>query len=167
MGSMLKIVINVVQHLRYHSLLVMLWDYYLKPLNTYLHCRGSFQVCCIIFPLQLACPCSFLYCCFHSLSSASSDRDGGLMGSTYQQFKTDSMLIPSLSHSVVFIRENQKTVHNKVEQRAALEKMPPSLLCWPMMSEVDVGGMVAETEPSHQYSVTSCCCVTDGSRGTV
>ena len=31
--------------------------------------------------------------------------------------------------------------------------MPPNLLCWPMMSEVDVGGMAEETEPSHQYTV--------------
>ena len=42
--------------------------------------------------------------------------------------------------------------------------MPPILLCWPMISEVDAGGMAIEGEPSHQYSVT-CCCVTDGSRG--
>ena len=35
--------------------------------------------------------------------------------------------------------------------------MPPILLCWLTMSEVDVG----------QYSVTCCCCATDGSRGAV
>jgi len=35
------------------------------------------------------------------------------------------------------------------------------------MSEADVGGMAAEVEPSHQYSATFCCCVTDGSRGAV
>ena len=33
------------------------------------------------------------------------------------------------------------------------------------MSEVDVGGMAAEVEPSCQYSITFCCCVTEGSRG--
>jgi len=38
--------------------------------------------------------------------------------------------------------------------------------CWPMTSEVDVGGMAVEVEPSHQYSIT-CCHVTDGSRGAV
>ncbi len=32
--------------------------------------------------------------------------------------------------------------------RAALKVMPPILLCWPMMSEVDVGGMAVEVEPS-------------------
>ena len=40
--------------------------------------------------------------------------------------------------------------------RAALKVMPPILLCWPMMSEADVGGMAVEVEPSHQYSITFC-----------
>jgi len=34
------------------------------------------------------------------------------------------------------------------------------------MSEENVGGMTAEAEPSHQYSIMFCCHVTDGSRGT-
>jgi len=34
-------------------------------------------------------------------------------------------------------------------------------------SETDVGRMAVEVEPSHQYSLTFCCCVTDGSRGVV
>jgi len=33
------------------------------------------------------------------------------------------------------------------------------------VSEAGVGGMAVEFEPSHQYSITFCCCVTDGSRG--
>ena len=33
------------------------------------------------------------------------------------------------------------------------------------MSEVDVGGIAVEAEPSHQYPITFCCCVTDGNRG--
>jgi len=33
------------------------------------------------------------------------------------------------------------------------------------MSEADGGGMAIEVEPSHQYSVTCCYCVADGSRG--
>lgn len=33
------------------------------------------------------------------------------------------------------------------------------------MSEADVGSMTLEVEPFHQYSFTSCCCGTDGSRG--
>ena len=32
--------------------------------------------------------------------------------------------------------------------------MPPFLLPWPIMSEVDVSGMAVEVEPSHQYSFT-------------
>ena len=35
------------------------------------------------------------------------------------------------------------------------------------MSDVDVGGIAVEVEPSCQYSITFCCCVTDGSRGAV
>jgi len=35
------------------------------------------------------------------------------------------------------------------------------------MSDVDVGGIAVEVEPSCQYSFTFCCCVTDGSRGAV
>ena len=45
--------------------------------------------------------------------------------------------------------------------------MPPILLCWPMISEVDVGGMAAEVEPFWQYSISCCCRVTDGSRGAL
>ena len=51
--------------------------------------------------------------------------------------------------------------------KTALKIMPPILLCWPMMSEADVGGMAVKAEPSHQHSMTFCCCVTDGSRGGI
>ena len=51
--------------------------------------------------------------------------------------------------------------------KAALNEMPPILLCLPTTSEADGGGAVVEAEPSHQYSVTFCCCVTDGSRRAV
>ena len=51
--------------------------------------------------------------------------------------------------------------------RTAPKVMPPILLCWPVTSEVRVGGMAVEAEPSHQYPVPCCCCVTDGSRGAV
>ena len=30
------------------------------------------------------------------------------------------------------------------------------------MSEVDIGDMAVEVEPSHQYSITFCFCVMDG-----
>jgi len=47
---------------------------------------------------------------------------------------------------------------------SAPKVMPPISLYWPMESEVDVGGTVVEAEPSQQYLITFCCCVTDGSR---
>ena len=50
---------------------------------------------------------------------------------------------------------------------SSLKVMPPILLCWPMMAETNNGGMAVEAEISHQYSVTCCCCVTDGSREAV
>ena len=34
-----------------------------------------------------------------------------------------------------------------------------------MTSEADIVSMAIETEPSHQYSITFCCCETAGSRG--
>lgn len=37
-------------------------------------------------------------------------------------------------------------------------------LRWLMMSDLDIGGMTIEVKPSHQYSMTHCCCVADGSR---
>jgi len=51
--------------------------------------------------------------------------------------------------------------------RAALKVMPPILLYCPRMPEMEVGGMAAKVEPSHQYSLTCCYCVTDSSRGAV
>jgi len=47
---------------------------------------------------------------------------------------------------------------------AAPKVITPILRC-PVMSEVDVGGVTAEVEPSHQYPITCFCCITDGSRG--
>ena len=51
--------------------------------------------------------------------------------------------------------------------RAAPKVMPPILLFWSMMSEANDSEMAVEVEPSCQYCVTFCCCVTDGSRGAV
>jgi len=51
--------------------------------------------------------------------------------------------------------------------KRAPKVMPPILICWLLISEVDIGGMAVEVELSQQYSITSCCCVTDGSRGAV
>jgi len=44
--------------------------------------------------------------------------------------------------------------------------MPP-ILCWPLMSEADVGGMAVQFEASHKYFITFYHHVTDGSRGPV
>ena len=49
--------------------------------------------------------------------------------------------------------------------RAAQKIMSSILLCWPRTSEVNVGGKAVEVELFHQYSITFCCCETDGSRG--
>ena len=51
--------------------------------------------------------------------------------------------------------------------RVASKVMPPMLWYWPTTSEADVAVMTVEAESSHQYSVTFCCRVTDGSKGTV
>ena len=47
----------------------------------------------------------------------------------------------------------------------AAQKVTYILLCWPATSDVHVGSMAVETEPSHQYSIIFCCHVADGSRG--
>ena len=59
---------------------------------------------------------------------------------------------------------NLTTVQN---ERVVPKAMPPTLLCCPMMSEADVGGMAEQAEPSHQHPIPFCCCVTDGSRGAL
>ena len=51
--------------------------------------------------------------------------------------------------------------------RAALKVIPPISLCWLTTSEVNTGGMAVKVEPTHQYSITCCCRVTDGSREAV
>ena len=51
--------------------------------------------------------------------------------------------------------------------RAALKVMPPLLLCWPLMSEADVGDVAVEVEPSYQRSIACCCCAPNGSREAV
>ena len=42
----------------------------------------------------------------------------------------------------------------------------PLQLCWHTAPEID-GGMAVEVEPSHQYSITFCCCMTDDSTDAV
>jgi len=40
--------------------------------------------------------------------------------------------------------------------------MPPILLCWPMMSDKNVGCTAVEVEPSHQYSIIFSCWEAEG-----
>jgi len=42
--------------------------------------------------------------------------------------------------------------------------MPPILLCCPITSEADVDDKAVEVEYSHQYSITFCSHVADGTR---
>lgn len=51
--------------------------------------------------------------------------------------------------------------------RSALKVVLPVLLSCLTMSDVDIGGMAVQAEPSCQHSVTFCGCVTNGSTGTV
>ena len=51
--------------------------------------------------------------------------------------------------------------------KTAPKVMPPVLIRCPTTSEEDVDGMAVRAEPSHQYSITFCCCVTDGCTGEV
>jgi len=56
-------------------------------------------------------------------------------------------------------------VKGKNGTSAASKIIPPILFCQPMTSEVDAGDTAVEVEPSRQYSIIFCYCVTDGSRG--
>jgi len=60
-----------------------------------------------------------------------------------------------------------ESVHKERKRRASPKVTPPILLCWPTISQVNVGGMAVEVEHSHQHSITCCCHVTDGSRKAV
>ena len=50
---------------------------------------------------------------------------------------------------------------------ASPKVMPSILLSCPTTSEMEVGAMAVEFEPSHQYPITFCCRVPDGSRRAV
>ena len=41
--------------------------------------------------------------------------------------------------------------YTKLITRSIPKLMPSILLCWPMMSEADIGGMAVEVESSYQY----------------
>jgi len=51
---------------------------------------------------------------------------------------------------LLFHEMNSSGVENtSVNYEAAPEVVPPILLCWPMTSKTDVGGMAVEVAPSH------------------
>jgi len=50
---------------------------------------------------------------------------------------------------------------------AAPKAKLPILLCWPMMSEADVGGMAVEAGTSCPYSTTFCCYAADDRREAI
>ena len=83
------------------------------------------------------------------------------MGKTLQNCDLDSFFVVV----VVFLPGSQKAETKPM--RAVLKVMPPILLCWPTMSEVDVGGIAIEFEPSRQYSITFCCCGRWQQRGSL
>ena len=68
----------------------------------------------------------------------------------------------------------RKSMHWHIKTIAVLSLAPfvkhegsskSNVSCFTVLtSEVDVGGIAVEVEPSHQYPVTFCCRVTDGSR---
>ena len=58
-------------------------------------------------------------------------------------------------------------MHASHYMRAARKVMHPVLLCWPTASEADVSVMAVEVKTPHQYPITFCCHVADGSRGAV
>ena len=64
-------------------------------------------------------------------------------------------------------QDKRTYVSREILYKGAPKVKPPILLYWSMTSEVYVGGLAVEAEPSHQYSTTFCCCVTDVCRGAV
>ena len=63
-------------------------------------------------------------------------------------------------------KSEQSGISTSKEQWCCSKSNISYLSCWAVASEVDVGGMEVKVEPSHQYSITFHCYVTDGIRGT-
>ena len=57
--------------------------------------------------------------------------------------------------------------HTRIYIWAALKVVCPMLLCLPVMSEADDGGMTVEVEPTDQCSLTFCSCIIDDSNGVL
>ena len=62
---------------------------------------------------------------------------------------------------------NWYVTESKDYMMVAPKLMPPVLFCWHTTSKADAGVMAVEVEPSHQYSIPSCCCAADGSKVAV
>ena len=63
------------------------------------------------------------------------------------------------------VNQNATLLYECIYMRVALKLVPPFLLGWSTTTDTNGGGMTVEVEPSHQYLITFCCHVTDGSRG--
>ena len=63
----------------------------------------------------------------------------------------------------ILVRKGYTCIHTKI----LLKVVHHISLCWLTVVEADVGGMAEQVEPSHCYSITFCCCVTDGIIGAV
>jgi len=57
--------------------------------------------------------------------------------------------------------------HTHIYIWAALKVVCPMLLCLPVMSEADDGGMTVEVEPTDQCSLTFCSCIIDDRNGVL
>lgn len=57
--------------------------------------------------------------------------------------------------------------HTDIYVSSAPKIMPPILFCWTMPSDGRWWWYGSRSEPSYQYSITCCSCVTDDSREAV
>ena len=76
--------------------------------------------------------------------------------------------VASLVNRLVPEEKNTEGIYTHINayMQAALKVMLP-ILCWSMTSKTNAGGVTVEGKPSHQYSITFCCCATGGSREAV
>jgi len=85
---------------------------------------------------------------------------GGQCASSHQRHNchlTEHCTMPVRTEDVLETRKYEDCSKNNASY----------LFPWPAVSEIDTGGMAVEVKPFHQCSITFCCHVTDGCRGTV
>ena len=70
----------------------------------------------------------------------------------FQNLTEKTLTMPSDVQKSVYTNDLQGSTYFTT---AVPKVMPSILLCWPAVSEVDVGGMAAEVEPPHKHSVTA------------